>query len=100
MAVPGIEVRNSFLSEYSRQVTIEEAFENFFDKCKWKVYDSEGYSYAAFTGVCKYAGERADVRILFKITGDNFIIDKLEINGRTQSYFILYGLLSKIYEDY
>lgn len=100
MTTPGIEVRSAYLSQYSTQVTIEEAFENFFDKCKWEKYDSEGYTNVAFTGVCEYAGQRADVRIIFKITGENFIVDRLDINGRTQSDLILYGLLSVVYENY
>ena len=100
MVVPGLEVRSAYLSEYSQKVTIEEAFKNFFDNCKWTKYDSDGYTNIAFTGTCEYLGERADIRIIFKITGENFIVDRLEINGRTQSYLILYGLLSKVYENY
>lgn len=100
MAVPGIEVRTAYLSEYSTQVTIEEAFENFFDNCKWAKYDSGAYTYVAFTGTCKYLGERVDIRIVFKITGENFIVDSLDINGRTQNDLILYGVLSAVYEDY
>lgn len=100
MAVPGIEVRTAYLSEYSTQVTIGEAFEGFFDNCKWTKFDSEGYAYVAFTGTCRYFDERADVRITFKITGEKFIVDSLDINGRTQSDLVLYGLLSAVYEDY
>lgn len=100
MAVPGIEVRSAYLSQYSTKVTIEEAFENFFDDCKWKKYNSGGYTYVAFTGTCLYLDEQADVRIVFKITGENFIVDSLDINGKTQSNLFLYGVLSKVYEDY
>lgn len=100
MAVPGIEVRSAYLSQYSTQVTIEEAFENFFGSCKWAKYDSEGYTYVVFTGTCMYLGEQADVRIVFKVTGENFIVDSLDINGRAQGDLILYGVLSAVYEDY
>lgn len=100
MAVPGIEVRSAYLSQYSRVVTIEEAFDNFFDNGKWTKYDSEGYTNVVFTGICEYSGERVDVRIIFKITGENFIVDSLDINGRTQSNFVLSSLLSAVYEDY
>lgn len=100
MAVPGIEVRGAYLSQYSTKVTIEEAFENFFDNCKWTKYKSEGYTYVAFTGTCLYLDERADVRIVFKVTGEKFIVDSLDINGQTRSNLILYGMLSKVYEDY
>lgn len=100
MAVPGKEVRTAYLSEYSKSITIEDAFENFFDNGKWTKYNLGGYTYVAFTGTCRYYDEQADVRVVFKITGKNFIIDSLDINGRTQSNLVLYGLLSAVYEDY
>lgn len=100
MAVPGKEVRTAYLSEYSKSVTIEDAFDNFFDNGKWTKYNLEGYTYVAFTGTCRYYDGQTDVRIVFKITGKNFIIDSLDINGRTQSNLVLYGLLSAVYEDY
>lgn len=100
MAVPGIEVRSAYLSQYSKKVTIEEAFEAYFNNCKWSKFDSEGYTYVVFTGTCMYLGEQADARIVFKITGENFVVDSLDINGRTQSDLILYGVLSAVYENY
>lgn len=100
MAIPGIEVRSAYLSQYSKKVTIEEAFDNFFDNGKWTKYDSEGYTNVVFTGSCLYSGERADVRIIFKITGENFIVDSLDINGRSQNDFVLMSLLSAVYEGY
>lgn len=66
----GMEVRNAHLSKFSKEITIEEAFENFFDNRKWTQYDSEGYINVVFTGVCEYSGERADrspLRLLAKI---------------------------------
>lgn len=53
-----------------------------------------------FTGTCEYLGERADARITFQITGEQFRVDHLDINGVEQNDLILYGLLSKIYESY
>lgn len=97
---PGVEVRGSYLTEYSETVTIEEAFDNFFDNGKWSTYESEGYSYVAFTGACEYLGERADVRLTFKITGELFGVDNLDVNGQAQSDIMMYALLSKVYEEY
>lgn len=81
-------------------MSLKENFEDFFDNCKWSKYNSEGYTNVVFTGTCIYYDERADVRIVFKLTGEYFTVDSLDINGRTQSDLILYGLLSAIYEDY
>ena len=97
---PGVEVRSAYLTQYSDKVTIEEAFDNFFDNGKWSKYEEAGYTYVVFTGVCEYAGERADVKITFKITGENFIVDSLDLNGRSQNDFMLYMLLTAVYEDY
>lgn len=100
MMIPGMEVRNSYLSQYSTKTTIGEAFGNFFEDGEWTKYDSEGYTNVVFTGSCMYSDEWVDVRVVFKLTGKNFIVDSLDIDGRTQSYFVLSALLSAVYEDY
>lgn len=97
---PGASVRKAYLTQYSETVTVEEAFDNFFDNGKWDAYKADGYSYVVFTGACEYLGERADVKVTFKITGENFVVDRLDVNGNEQSDFILYGLLLKVYENY
>lgn len=97
---PGIEVRGSYLSQYSEQVTIEKAFENYFEDGKWSKYDSDGYTNVVFTGTCMYSGKWTDIRIVFKLTGKNFIVDSLDINGRTQNNQTLHSLLSDVYEGY
>lgn len=97
---PGMEVRNAYLSQYSEKVTVEEAFDHFFENGKWSEYETKRYSYVVFSGVCEYQGERADVEITFKITGENFVVDSLDLNGQTQNKLILYALLASIYEDY
>ena len=96
---PGMEVRDAYLSQYSKNVTVEEAFDNFFENGKWSKYESEGYSFVVFTGSCEYLGERADVRVTFKITGENFVVDSLDINGRTQNDLILFALLESVYNE-
>lgn len=97
---PGANVRNAYLSQYSESVTIEDAFESFFENGKWSTYKEEDYSYVVFNGVCEYLGERVDAKVTFKITGENFCVDSLDINGQTQNNIILYSLLTAIYEDY
>lgn len=96
---PGAGVRDAYLTQYSRSVTIEDAFEEFFDKGKWDTYKEKGDSYVVFTGSCRYLDERADVKITFKVTGENFVVDSLDVNGAPQNDFMLHALLLKIYED-
>lgn len=97
---PGVEVREAYLTQYSEAVTVEDAFENFFANGKWSTYEAEGYSFVAFTGSCEFMEEEVDIRITFKITGEQFLVDNLDVNGREQSELMLYSLLSKVYEDY
>lgn len=97
---PGATVRNAYLTQYSETVTIEDAFDNFFSNEKWNTYESEGYSYVVFTGVCEYMEEPADVRIVFKVTGEKIRIDSLDINGEEQNDLLLSLMLAKIYEEY
>lgn len=97
---PGANVRNAYLTQYSETVTVEDAFDNFFDNGKWGTYKENDYSYVTFTGACEYLGERADVKITFKITGENFLVERLDVNGTAQNDLMLYGLLTKVYEDY
>ena len=97
---PGIEVRGSYLTHYSEEVTVEEAFDNFFDNLKWSTYQQDGYTYVVFTGSCEYLGEQADARITFQITGEQFRVEQLDINGAEQSDLLLHAMLAKIYEKY
>ena len=97
---PGMGVRNSYLTQYSEAVTVEEAFDNFFDNPKWSTYQEDGYTYVVFTGACEYLGERADARITFQITGEQFRTEQLDLNGVEQNDLILYVMLAKIYEEY
>ena len=96
---PGASVRNAYLSQYSDDITIEEAFDNYFENPKWSKYEEAGYTYVVFSGVCEYLGDRADAKITFKITGENFVVDSLDLNGRTQNDLMLYALLRSIYSE-
>ena len=53
-----------------------------------------------FIGNGEYLGSRADIRLTFKLTGENFRVDSLDINGVTQEDLILYALLANVYEEY
>lgn len=97
---PGMGVRNAYLTQYSEDVTVEEAFQNFFEPPQWSTYQEAGYTYVVFTGNCEYMDERVDVSITFQITGEQFRADHLDINGVEQNDLILYGLFTKIYEGY
>jgi len=96
---PGAVVRTGYLSSYSDTTNVETAFERFFGNEKWSTFEEDGYEYVIFNGTCFYSEEQIDVRFKFKITGENFVIDSMDINGEEQSDLIIFTLLEKIYED-
>lgn len=91
------EVQDSYLSSYSTSVSIEKAFKSYFKKCKWSSYKEKGDSYVVFSGSCKYLGDDTDVKITFKVTGDNFNISSLELDGIQQNDITLLYLLDSVY---
>lgn len=96
---PGYAVRSAYLTQYSEDITIEEAFDNYFRNPQWSVYEENGYSYVAFTGNCRFKEEEIDVRLIFQITGEQFRTDRLDINGIEQNDLILYMLLASVYHQ-
>ena len=99
ITTPGAEVRSAYLSQYSNTITIERAFENFFGNRKWSTYNAEGNEYVVFNGTCEIGGEKANVKITFRIFGEQFRTDNLEINGQLQNNFMLFSLLTAVYGD-
>jgi len=96
---PGANVRNAYLTQYSESVTIGDAFEDFFENGKWSTHKTDDYSYVLFDGSCEYLGQKSDVRVRFKITGENFVVDSMDINGQPQGDLVLYALISAVYDD-
>ena len=97
---PGREVRESYLEQYSVSVTVEDAFEAFFENGKWKDYKEDGDQYVVFTGKCFYLEEKADIKIRFKIKDEYFYVTDMEIDGEPQSDFVISAFLGVIYEEY
>jgi len=97
---PGAEVRGAYLAQYSKTITIEDAFKNFFGNRKWSTYKEAGDSYVVFSGTCEFMGEKVHVKITFKILSEQFVVDSLEVDGQKQNDLILFSLLSAVYEDY
>ncbi len=97
---PGVAVRDAYLTQYSDKVTIDRAFSKYFSNGKWDTYDKDGYSYVTFKGSCTILKEKADVCITFKITGENFIVESLDVNGKRQEDYMLVLLLQSVYENF
>lgn len=97
---PGANVRDSYLEYYSNSITVEEAFDSFFDNGKWSEYKEDGDVYVVFTGECIYLDKKAKVKIRFRIKGDYFYFVNMEMNGQPQSDILSEALFDKVYEGY
>lgn len=97
---PGVDVRDAYLEYYSNSITVEEAFDSFFDNGKWSEYKENGDVYVVFTGECTYIDKKAKIKIRFRIKGDYFYFVNMEMNGQPQSDIVSEALLDKVYEGY
>lgn len=97
---PGKDVRDAYLDYYSDSVTVEEAFDSFFENGKWSEHKEDGDIYVVFTGQCWYLNERVNVKIRFKIDNDYFYFANMEMNGQPQSDVISEALFDKVYEEH
>ena len=100
MHKPGQDVRESYLEYYSSSITIEDAFDSFFENGKWSEHKENGDIYVVYTGDCWYLNERVNVKIRFRIVGDYFYFANIEMNGQRQSDILSEALFDKIYEEY
>lgn len=97
---PGADVRDAYLEYYSNSITVEEAFDSFFDNGKWSEHREDGDVYVLFTGECTYLDKKAKIKIRFRIKGDYFYFVNMEMNGQPQSDILSEALLDKVYEGY
>jgi RNA polymerase subunit RPABC4/transcription elongation factor Spt4 len=96
------QVRNGHLLLYSMDVSVGEAFDNFFDNGSWSAYRSDGNTYVVFTGRYTFWGDRYEAKITFRTrtTSDWFTPYSLELNGVEQSDIMMISLLTLVYFDY
>ena len=93
-------VKNGTLNSYPNK-TIGEAVNSFFGNPKWKkIIADDGHTYVNAEGKITYMEKEVNAAIQFRIYKETntFEINAFEINGVPQNNFMLYGLLSKMYE--
>ncbi len=88
------------LNDFS-DMTVGEAFENFFDDPEWKSFeDDKGRIIVEFNGGCTWAGEAADCCIQFEVDEDSeaFEIFYADVDGIEFNNSEIYEMLEVIYE--
>ena len=92
-------VRDAYLTQYSSEVTVGEAFDGFFGDPEWTAYQEGAQELIDFQGECTFGGENVIVRITFGIYGHQFRVDSVKINGNETSDLISASLFTAIYEQ-
>ena len=96
-------IQESYLTEYSEDITIGRAFSNFFGEEEWKAYEIGTKQYVDFTGTCEFDGQDAYMTITFLVFGDameggQFYVDSVKINNMDVPDILIDGLFQKIYQ--
>lgn len=88
-------VKKGHFSAYPN-ITVGEAFENYFGDTEWKSFKADGKKIVEFTGECSVYGEIADAKIQFVIEDDSFEIYHMSIDGENLSQVEIAAVLTKI----
>ena len=95
-------IRNSYLSRYSTDTTIGEAFEGFFSNPRWSYFRADsGEDVVEFRGGMNYRDEpvTARVQFVFEDDGERFSVGAVSFNDIQQNNLMVMGMLSAIYEN-
>lgn len=95
-------VKNGFPELYPN-ITYGEAFEAFFDNCKWEYFASEdGKDVVEFHGNCMYGNDRVAVLVQFVVneTAGSFEVWTAAIDGEEQPPLVYSGMLMSVFESY
>lgn len=89
----------SYLSQFSTEVTIGEAFNKFFGEPKWKSYNQGIQKYVDFQGKVIYNNEPAIAVITFSILGDNFKVESVKIDNEPLNDFEIDLFFETVFAD-
>ena len=77
-------------------VTVGDAFEDFFADTKWKSFKDGDDTIVEFTGECTWYDKPADAKIQFTVDDEKFEITYFSIDGNTFNTLEIAAILSKI----
>lgn len=94
-------VKNAYLESYSSDITIGEAFNEFFADPTWESYSENGIDYVKFAGECTFYGSDALMVVIFEyMENDWFRVNDIKLNGISLNNYEEDEILEKIYESY
>lgn len=89
----------SYLSQYSTDITIGEAFNNFFGDPNWKAYDQGIEKYVDFQGKITFDGKPAVATVTFWMSDEQFIVERIKINNNELLPGEIDEFLQVVYEE-
>lgn len=95
-------VKEGRLQAYS-EITIGEAFENFFEESSWDYFEGETAQskkksdIVEFRGKCIYTGEEKEIQFQFSVQEEDFYIVYLALDGVPQEETVLNEILGLVY---
>lgn len=92
-------ISTSYLSQYSSNITIGEAFNNFFGDPKWKSYDQGIEKYVDFQGKITFDNEPATATVTFWLSDEQFIVERIKINNSELLPVEIDEFLQVVYEE-
>lgn len=94
-------VKDAYLKSYSDEITIGEAFNEFFSDPTWESYSEDGIDYVKFAGDCTFYDEDALMVVVFEyMENDWFKVKDIKLNGTSLNDFEEVAVLEKIFESY
>lgn len=93
---PGAAVRNGYF-QYNETLTVEDIFDRVCSDGEWSSYKSNGTQYVRFTGsYYNIYDSLVYLDITFKIVGDSFMVDTMEVNGIEQDNLAVMMIIENI----
>jgi len=92
-------ISSSYLSQYSTDVTIGEAFNSFFGNPKWKSYDQGIEKFVDFQGKITFNGEAATATVTFWLSDNQFVVERIKINSNELLPNEVENFLSVVYDE-
>ncbi len=94
-------IKYAHLTAFSREVTIGEAFDDFFADGKWEAYTEDSDKFVKFSGTCSYYGESAKMVVTFEyVDDDSFEVKKMVIDGESLGLLEMSAVLEVIFDSY
>jgi len=93
------QIRLSYLTQFSTSRNINDAFDRFLESSEWRRIRDGGTTYVEVSGMGRYDGNRAHIRVRFELLGEVFVVDSIRINGSRLNLFQQAAFLETVFNQ-